>query len=61
MLGMAQDPRLVKLREANPLNNIAVPQGAVGDLESRIGEFYVPIDPSGDFVHPLLAATSTRA
>lgn len=36
MLGIEKDPKLKKIREENPLNNIAVPQGLIGDLDDRI-------------------------
>jgi len=54
MLGMEKDPKLLKIREENPLNKIAVPKGIIGDLDSRIEQFYVPVDPSGEVMHPLL-------
>ena len=37
MLGIEKDPKLAKIREENPLNNIAVPQCEMVDLEERIG------------------------
>ena len=36
MLGIEKDPKLKKIREENPLNNIAVPQGLIGNLDDRI-------------------------
>ena len=36
MLGIQKDPRLLKIREQNPLNNINVPFGPVNDVDARI-------------------------
>ena len=58
MLGIEKNPKLMKIRNENPLNNISVPTGEVGDLDSRIDQYYVPVDLSGETVHPLLHATS---
>ena len=37
MLGIEKDPKLLQIREENPLNNIAVPQMEMTDLDERIG------------------------
>ena len=36
MLGIEKDPKLKKIRDENPLNNIAVPQGLLANLDDRI-------------------------
>ena len=54
MLGIEKDPKLAKLRDQNPLNNIAVPKGQFADLDSRIDQYYVPFDLTGEVEHPLL-------
>lgn len=37
MLGIEKDPKLIAIREGNPLNNIAVPKMEMVDLDERIG------------------------
>ena len=37
MLGIEKDPKLLKIREDNPLNNITAPQCDLSDLDDRIG------------------------
>ena len=54
MLGLEKDPRLIKIRAENPLNNIAVPKGRIDNLDERIDQFYIPIDHEGETMHPLL-------
>ena len=55
MLGLEKDPKLLKIREQNPLNNILVPKDGINDLDERIDQFYEPMDPgSGESLHPLL-------
>lgn len=39
MLGIEKNPKLHKIREANPLNNIAIPSGDLTDLDERISLF----------------------
>lgn len=48
MLGLEKDPKLLAIREENPLNNIAVPKMEMVDLDERIDQFYTPIDPESD-------------
>ena len=36
MLGLEKNPKMLKLKEENPLNNITVPQGKITNLDSRI-------------------------
>ena len=55
MLGIEKDPKLLKIREENPLNKIEVPQGLVGDIDGRIEQFYLPVDPNSEHMHPLLS------
>ena len=54
MLGLEKDPKLAKIRAQNPLNNIAVPTDGIRDLDERIDQFYVPMESSGDGIHPFL-------
>ena len=55
MLGLEKDPKLIKIREQNPLNNILVPNDGINDLDERIDQFYEPMDPaSGESLHPHL-------
>ena len=42
MLGLEKDPKLAKIRAANPLNNINVPADGLLDLDKRIDEFFEP-------------------
>ena len=58
MLGIQADPKLAKIREQNPLNKIAVPQGLIANLDERIGQFYIPVDPDSEHIHPLLSVTN---
>ena len=53
MLGIQKNPKLHKIREANPLNNIVVPRGSVNDLDARIEQFNALAVGSSKF-HPLL-------
>lgn len=41
MLGIEKNPKLIEIKANNPLNNITVPTGGLGDLESRIDQFTV--------------------
>ena len=59
MLGIEKDPKLAKIRDENPLNKIAVPSAGVGDLESRIGQYYIPVVDNPNYIHPLLEMNST--
>ena len=55
MLGLEKDPKLIKIREQNPLNNILVPNDGINDLDERIDQFYEPMDVgSRDSLHPFL-------
>ena len=54
MLGIENDPKLIAIRQENPLNNIAIPQMEMHDLDERIGQFYTPVDPESPEIHPLL-------
>ena len=40
MLGLEKNPKMLKLKEENPLNNITVPQGKITNLDSRIEQLY---------------------
>ena len=37
MLGIEKDPKLLAIRQENPLNNIEVPKMEMIDLDERIG------------------------
>lgn len=54
MLGIEKDPKMLKIRQDNPLNKIKVPNCSVDDIDERIGQFYIPIDLNGETMHPLL-------
>ena len=58
MLSLHSDPRLVKIRNGYPLNNIQVPDCQLENLTERIDEFYIPTEgQDSDFLHPLLSMT----
>jgi len=43
MLGIEKDPKIIKIREENPLNKIRIPDCEVADIDRRIEQFYNPV------------------
>ena len=61
MLAFQNHPKLNKIREENPLNNIKVPQGDLSDVDDRIGQFSIPVDGTGETMHPLLSVSQYQS
>ena len=60
MLGIEKDPKLVKIRDENPLNRIKIPNCEIDDVEARIQQYYIPVDPQHPTQHPLLITQNLK-